>query len=90
MKLEEITIDGTKGGNISLNKLLGSNKIKDITGYISNEFGEPTFKLSRIILEDDNELWVEGEHDYPYVTEGLKPVNELMPEKLQELYDQYE
>lgn len=87
MKIEDVTINGDKKSLISLNKLLGS-KIKDVLGYVTMEFGDPTFKLSRVILEDDNELWVEGEHDLPYLTEGEKPVKELDSEILQDLYNQ--
>jgi len=29
------------------------------------EFGEPVFKLSKIILEDGIESWCEGEHHMP-------------------------
>lgn len=51
---------------ISLTKLTGL-QIKDVQGYISNEFGEPVFKLSRIILENGQEFYCEGEHDFPYL-----------------------
>jgi hypothetical protein len=63
-------------------KIQGS-QIKDIVGYVSNEFGDPIFKLSKIIFEDGIEYWCEGEHDMPYVTdvdEGL----------LQSIYDDEE
>ena len=51
---------------LSLTKLTGK-KIKDVVGYVSNEFGDPTFKLSHIVMEDDKPLFIEGEHDFPYV-----------------------
>ena len=67
---------------LSYSKLCGK-KIKDILGYVSNEFDAPTFKISKIILEDDTEQWVEGEHDIPYLTDYdertanlLKEINE--------------
>jgi hypothetical protein len=51
---------------ISLAKMLGK-KIKDVRGYISKEFGDLTFKLSNIELEDGTKLSCEGEHDFPYI-----------------------
>ena len=53
---------------LSYSKICG-RKIKDIVGYISTEYDEPTFKISRIILEDGYELGVEGEHDFPYIVD---------------------
>lgn len=32
-------------------------KVKDVEGYWSNEFGEPTFKMTKIIFEDDTYLY---------------------------------
>lgn len=85
--IEEVTIDGTTDGNISLVKLTAL-KIKDIEGYISNEFGDPVFKLSKIVFENDKEVWTEGEHDIAYIgsdgdIEELKDdyLNELDPNK---------
>ena len=51
---------------LSLVKLTGK-KIKDITGYVTNEFGDPTFKLCSEVLEDGKTLFAEGEHDLPYL-----------------------
>lgn len=53
---------------ISLAKVKGS-AIKEVVGYISTEFGDPCFKLSRIYFEDGTDCWCEGEHDMPYVTD---------------------
>ena len=53
---------------LSYVKICG-RKIKDIVGYISCEYDEPTFKISKIILEDGYEQYVEGEHDFPYMTD---------------------
>jgi len=56
---------------LSLSKLTGK-KIKDIGGYITNEFGEPTFKLCFIEFEDGSQLGCEGEHDMPYTVTFAK------------------
>lgn len=55
------------GFTISFVKLTGK-RIKDITGYLSREFGDVTFKICDIVLEDDTEIDVEGEHDFPYMS----------------------
>ena len=51
---------------LSLTKLLSCG-IRDIHGYISKEFGDPVFKITKIILQDGKELWVNGEHDIAYI-----------------------
>ena len=51
---------------ISLTKLIGKG-IKDIEGYLTNEFGGISFKISEVILSDDTQMDVEGEHDFPYL-----------------------
>ena len=65
MKLEEVK---TPEGRISLSKLFG--KPLDVVGYISKEFGEPTFKMTQIQFADGTLLWCEGEHDMAYLTNG--------------------
>ena len=55
-------------GYLSLAKVKGES-IVDVIGYICNEFGEPTFRLCRIIFGDGSEIYCEGEHDMPYVTD---------------------
>ena len=70
--------------NLSLLKIVGK-KVKDITGYVSMEFGSPVFKVSFLVFEDDTELWFEGEHDFPYVTNSA--VDLLDDDLLQEIYD---
>lgn len=52
---------------LSLSAISGK-KVKDITGYVSDELMEPTFKLCGVIFEDGSEMGVEGEHDFPYIT----------------------
>lgn len=54
---------------LSLEKLTGQ-KIKDVLGYVSMEFGEPSFQLTKIVLENGTQFWCEGEHDHPYITDG--------------------
>jgi hypothetical protein len=41
--------------------------IRDVYGYVSNEFGDPCFKLTRIALNTGQTIDVEGEHDMPYL-----------------------
>ena len=49
---------------ISLNEVTGK-KVVDVYGYVSNEFGDATFKITRLQLDDGTCLDVEGEHDFP-------------------------
>lgn len=52
--------------NLSLSSVLGK-KVTDIQGYISMEFGDPVFSISKIIFEDNSSMSVEGEHDMAYL-----------------------
>ncbi len=54
---------------LSLNKLLGK-KVVDIQGHLSNEFGQVTFQMYKIVLDDGTMFFAEGEHDFPYLTDG--------------------
>lgn len=65
---EDIAVEGSSY-LISLVKLLEGKKIKDIHGYLSQEFGDATFKISYVLFEDDSQIGVEGEHDFPYLTD---------------------
>ena len=47
-------------------------KVVDVYGYLTNEFGDIAFKVSRIVLDNGKTLYVEGEHDLPYIMEGLR------------------
>ncbi len=67
MKKADIAVPGSDL-YISLNKLHGK-AVKDIHGYITREFGDPTFKVSKVIFEDDSFAFAEGEHDLPYLTD---------------------
>lgn len=51
---------------IDLEVLTGSPIVR-IVGRVANEFGEPSFKLSRVITADGQSFDVEGEHDFPYL-----------------------
>lgn len=81
-KIEDIRPEG-EAYHISLSKLF-NNQVKDILGYISTEFGDPTFVLSKVIFEDGN-IWVEGEHDLPYLGLG-DDVKGYTEEILEEAY----
>ena len=69
MKYKDIQVEDSY--RCSLSKLVGKS-IKDIHGIIAGEYGNPVFKLSVIVFDDDTELDVEGEHDFPYLT-GEQP-----------------
>ena len=60
--------------DISLAKLTGK-KVKDVVGHLTKEFGDPTFQLSKIVLEDGSIIHCEGEHDMPYLT-GIPGVSD--------------
>ncbi len=62
---------------ISYTKLT-CKKIKDIEGYISEEYGEATFKICNITFEDGSQQGVEGEHDYPYIVDYDEKIQKLM------------
>lgn len=85
-QLKDIRPDGDTW-QISLTKLTGL-KIKDITGYITTEFGDPCFQLVGLVFEDGAEMGFEGEHDLPYLTSDPKhPVPNMDNETLQHLSD---
>jgi hypothetical protein len=42
-------------------------KVAEVAGYVSNEFGDPVFQLTRVIFDDGTSMDVEGEHDCPYI-----------------------
>ena len=64
------TFDEVKYGGlgfVDLTKLTGV-KVAAIEGYISREFDDPVFQPYRIIFEDGTQVFVEGEHDHPYIS----------------------
>lgn len=71
----EVLVDG-QDFYLSLLKMLPEGvTIKDIQGHVTYEFGEPSFKLCNVLLSNGKTIGVEGEHDYPYLTEipGVSP-----------------
>lgn len=52
--------------NNDLAGIIGS-KVAHVEGYMSREFGDATFKLTRVVFEDGRAVDVEGEHDMPYI-----------------------
>lgn len=70
VKFDDITVPGRTSGTfrVSLSKLIGK-PVKDVRGYLSNIGGGITFKLTEIEFDDGTFLSVEGEHDFPYLTE---------------------
>lgn len=69
---------------IALTELTGL-KIKEIIGYISNEFGEPCFKLTKLIFENDKMAWIAGEHDSPYISDGPDDIEGLDKKNLEKI-----
>ena len=51
-----------------------STSTADVEVSLSSEFGDVGLKLKRIVFTDGSKLWVEGEHDHPYVTDGTEPI----------------
>ncbi len=66
---KEVLVEGSDY-QISLKKMLEKN-IKDITGYLTGDFGEPVFHMSYVIFEDGTELSCEGEHDNAYLVQAV-------------------
>lgn len=88
VNLNDIMVEGSTY-RISLSKLTGQ-RIVDISGYVSGEFGDdtPVFKISQIHLENGTEIWVEGEHDIAYIPAGNGYQNNLDDDTLADLYHQ--
>lgn len=70
---------------ISLVKLANKN-VKDVYGYLSAEYDEPVFKLTKVMFEDGSYLDVEGEHDFPYLANGKGKTIYEDTELLERLY----
>ena len=70
---------------IGLTKLTGK-QIKEVKGYLSMEFGETTFKITKVVLADDTEIQVEGEHDFPYLACYEPTPPNMDDETLERLY----
>lgn len=77
---------------IGLTLLIGK-KVKEVRGYLSCEYDEPVFLLTKIEFEDGTMLGIEGEHDFPYlVTWGREGSPEFCKpyaddERMQKIYD---
>ena len=65
-KLDDYRVSDSELG---LSRILGV-KIDEIRGYLSTEFDDVVFKITRLALADGSFLGVEGEHDFPYVVQG--------------------
>lgn len=65
-----------------LGAILGK-KVVEVAGYPIAEFGKDTlvFKITRLLFDDGSALYVEGEHDMPYI-----PNNEEMQATLEPDY----
>lgn len=48
-------------------ELITGSPVVRIVGRVANEFGEPSFKLMRVITAAGDSYDVEGEHDFPYL-----------------------
>jgi|688.fasta_scaffold1988309_1 hypothetical protein len=70
---------------VMLSQLAGK-RVKDLRGYISCEFGEPTFKVWTVVYDDGTEDWLGGEHDFPYVE--IEVPEKFVPKFLEEPDDE--
>lgn len=71
-QLSEV-LTGEDNYTISLVKLTGQ-AIADVEGYLSEGFGDTSFKLTHIVMANGSRIDVEGEHDLPYLS--LSSANE--------------
>lgn len=71
---------------LSLSSIVGK-PIKDVHGYVSHQFGEPVFKVSKVVFEDDTDETLGGEHDIAYIDSENHPeladdnLNDIEPEE---------
>lgn len=66
VNLELLKVPGSSY-ELSLKELTGQ-KIEDVYFYVTEEFGFPVLKITRIIFTDGTSVYVEGEHDCPYIS----------------------
>ena len=85
-KIADVTAEGSTY-EISIVKLIGK-PISDIVGYLTNEFGDATFQMCRVVFEDGTDLWCEGEHDLPYLTNSSTKQPNFDDETLKAIYEQ--
>jgi nucleotide-binding universal stress UspA family protein len=74
---------------LSLSKLAGS-EVVDVTVTTSREFGEPVVVLHSIVFNNDTELFVEGEHDMPYLAGGPRGRTTKFVVDLEDIGEKYE
>lgn len=86
----DVAVEGSDY-EISLVKLV-NQPIKDVTGHLTTEFGDPVFKMCEIVFEDGTKLFCEGEHDIPYFTTAGDSTVPGYPddEAMERLYEEYE
>lgn len=73
---------------MSLSKLTGK-KVVDVTFYIVRQYGSWMMKVCDVVFEDGSTMGVEGEHDFPYLTEYTTyPMPNTDEESLREIYEQ--
>ena len=82
-KYEEVK---TSDYEIGITKIT-DKKVKEIHGYLSTEFGEPVFKITKVEFEDGKFLGAEGKHDFPYLTGfGDETVDGYDDDNLENIY----
>lgn len=86
IQLKDVLVDGSDY-RISLTKLLGERKIKDIVGMITKPFSnDPLFELLDLVLDDGTKISIAGEHDCPYLEGDFCYSDKLTDEVLDSLY----
>lgn len=68
-----------RDAEVSLTAMSGK-VVADVVGYRCDMFGDPGFKLTRIIFTDGTAVDIEGEHDFPYLVcddDLLKRIEDL-------------
>lgn len=78
----DVKTDGPYKGLISLSKLV-QQPVVDTVGYMSNEYDGMAFKLTYLKLEGGDFIGVEGEHDFPYITDTKdnEELNKILSEE---------
>jgi hypothetical protein len=91
IKLKDILATEDNGEwRISLSKLLGGKKIKDIRGILTSAFGDVTFQVTELVFEDGTDMEFEGEHDCPHLVDYASSRQPNFDDKtLQGLYEEY-
>ena len=73
---------------IGLSLLVGK-KIKEVKGSLTRVMGKVSFELTEIVFEDSSKMSVEGEHDFPYLTEyQSQPQPNFDDDTLARLYEE--